>query len=265
MINLHFYGRGRGRVTFAIVDDRGEDRAYLRELLREYAALNHVSMELREFPSGEALLAAYAPLAYTAVFLDIYMDGMTGMETARALHALDRRAPIVFVSTSMEHMSEAFSLHAHDYIEKGTPKERIFHSLDELLDLHTRLVSAPKLTFGVNRAEISVSYLDLVFVRTAEKNYLEIADADGNRYETRMTFSAVEQLLAADDRFLTLTRGVIVNLDYVEEIGAERCVLTLGASLPLNVRGAKQLRQAWQNYLLRETGREDESRRRKGC
>ena len=143
--------------------------------------------------------------------------------------------------------------------------ERLFQSLDELLDIHTRLLNTPRLTFAVKQAEVSISYLDIVSICTAEKNYLEISDADGRNYETRMTFAAAEKQLSADDRFLTLTRGVIVNLDHVTGMDAETCTMSTGTVLPLNVRSGKQIRQAWQNYLLRQTRREDEDRRLNGC
>ncbi|MBE7003328.1 MAG: DNA-binding response regulator [Ruminococcaceae bacterium] len=250
-------------MRFAIVDDDRRDREHLAELLREYAAVNRMELETDEFPGGRELLDAYRPLAYAAVFLDIYMDGMSGVDTARALRELDRRAPIIFLTTSMEHMSAAFSLHTYDYIEKGTPKERLFRSLDELLNVHTRLLNTPRLTFVSNRTEIGVSYLDLVSVCTVGRNYLEIADAEGERWKTRLSFSSVEKELSRDDRFLTLMRGVIVNLDYVEDMGEKQCVLRGGGTLPLNIHGAKELRSCWRNYAVRAARAEAESDRRR--
>ena len=76
-------------MRIAIVDDLSGERALLREQLARQLARRGAEAELLEFDSGEAFLAAEKERRFTAAFLDIYMEGMTGMEAARALRKTD--------------------------------------------------------------------------------------------------------------------------------------------------------------------------------
>ena len=62
-------------MRIAIVDDLAEERALLRQRLEHQLACRSVQAELLEFASGEEFLAAEKAAPFTAVFLDIYMDG----------------------------------------------------------------------------------------------------------------------------------------------------------------------------------------------
>ena len=71
-------------------------------------------------------------------------------------------------------------------------------------------------------------------------------DKDGKVYRTRMTFSTVENLL--DTRFLTLMKGIIVNMDHILQMSEDRCMMKGGAFFPLHVKRQKELKQTWLNY-----------------
>ncbi|MFR4723858.1 MAG: hypothetical protein ACLT9S_01265 [Faecalibacterium sp.] len=52
--------------------------------------------EILEFDSGEAFLAAEKEQRFTAAFLDIYMDGLSGMDAARGTSENRCRLPSGF-------------------------------------------------------------------------------------------------------------------------------------------------------------------------
>ena len=72
-------------MNIALVDDSSSDRNLFASLLREYASIHRLDLDIESFASAEALLAAYHPLRYTAIFLDVYMEGMSGAEAAVGL------------------------------------------------------------------------------------------------------------------------------------------------------------------------------------
>ena len=69
----------------AILDDLKTDRDILRQELSDYMSQNHFDCKIYEYDSGEQFLKDFEPGRFELVFLDIYMDGMTGMEVARDL------------------------------------------------------------------------------------------------------------------------------------------------------------------------------------
>ncbi len=72
------------------------------------------------FPLFEGIAGRLPSFLFAAViFMDIYMEGMTGMESHRKHScAMDSDTLIVFLTASEEHMPDAFRFHAYDYISK---------------------------------------------------------------------------------------------------------------------------------------------------
>ena len=195
------------------------------------------------------MLADYRPLRYSAVFLDIYMDGMSGIEAAQKVRETDRDALIVFLTTSEDHMPEAFRLHAYEYIIKPVNKKDLFRVMDDILR-RTTSVETPRFSFTTSQGEAAISYDDLVMVGTDAHNYLEVTNKAGDTLLTRMTFQTASDVLLQDKRFLLVRRGVIVNMAYIRKIDNALCHLSIGSPIPISSRNRKKLEQVWDNYLV---------------
>lgn len=76
-------------MRIAIVDDLDAERAQLKERLVRQLRARGTEAELLEFDSGEAFLAAENEQRFSAAFLDIYMEGLSGMEAAKELRKTD--------------------------------------------------------------------------------------------------------------------------------------------------------------------------------
>lgn len=236
--------------NIAIVDDDKSEIDLLSSIINEYASLAGIDLVLHPFGSGEEFLSVYRPYRYTAIFMDIYMDGMDGIDCAREVLAKDRGAIVIFLTSSDGRMPDAFSIHAYDYIPKPATRERVFKVLDDVMMRQTAISSAPALTFSCDKKDITLPYPKIVCVRTGKHNYLEITDSKGDTYLTRATFSEVADSLSKDSRFLLVLRGVLVNMDYIKEMAGEICHLTSGMTLPISVKNAKNLASTWHNYVL---------------
>ena len=77
-----------------------------------------------------------------AVFLDIHMPGLSGIDIAQALGRFDRRPPFVFVTADEERALEAFDLSAVDYVLKPVRTERLDRAVSRLLDARAAAASA---------------------------------------------------------------------------------------------------------------------------
>ncbi|MEE3467917.1 MAG: LytTR family DNA-binding domain-containing protein [Eubacterium sp.] len=236
-------------MNIAIVDDLEDEIRNLEIILTEYTEANGLGLSLSTFDSGEAFLKDYEPYRYTVVFLDIYMGGITGIETAGRIREKDQSTLIIFLTTSMEHMGSAFSIHAYDYIEKPAERERIFHLMDDILSTRTTLYSKT-VDFMYERRAHRIPVPDVVSISTGEANYLNIEDKKGNMYHPRTTFSAVCDDLADETSFLMVNRGVMVNMEYISRISEGECLLKNGKVFPVFTRKAVETRQKWQNYVF---------------
>ena len=104
-------------LNFAIAEDVAADAQALGRALQS-AAAGLCELSLRFFESGDALLQSPAPTEYDAVFLDILMPGMNGVETAQRLRELSPRLPLIFITASGDYIWQALPVHPFDYLLK---------------------------------------------------------------------------------------------------------------------------------------------------
>ena len=106
-------------ISIAICDDLAADRTNLAKMVHAYAQAHGFSARLHLYSSGERLLAAFQrPEPIHLLFLDIYLPGLSGMETARRIRSAGNPTSIVFVTVSREHGMESFEVQAFDYLVK---------------------------------------------------------------------------------------------------------------------------------------------------
>ena len=71
-------------MNIAIIDDLKTDSDRLVGLIDTYMEQHRLQCRTMDlFSSGEAFLDTFTAGKYHLIFLDIYMDGITGMETAK--------------------------------------------------------------------------------------------------------------------------------------------------------------------------------------
>ena len=110
------------------VDD---ERPALDDLARVLRAHEDVE-EVECAASGEEALHALASTAYDAVFLDVRMPGLDGVELARVLRQFASPPALVFVSAYESAAVEAFELRAVDYLMKPVSRARLDEALDRV-------------------------------------------------------------------------------------------------------------------------------------
>ena len=236
-------------MNIAIVDDLQNEIDNLKSILTEYGVAIDVKFTTECFSCGEDFLEKYTPFQYTVIFLEIYMEGMTGIEVAEKIRKTDSDSLIIFLTTSSEHMGSAFSIHAYDYIEKPAKKEKIFQVMDDILKRHTKIYEKT-LEFICDKETIILPVSNIVSIRTAESNYLEIIDRENHVYHTRMTFSNLQKEMETESAFLLINRGVLVNMEYIVRFADGKCVMKNRMQFQAFTKRGFETEQKWQNYIF---------------
>ena len=81
-------------IRIAIVEDAAFDRQVLRDCLREYGQETGTELQITEFTGGTAFLEQYQE-DLDLIFMDIMMDGLDGLTTARKLRRRDDKVLLV--------------------------------------------------------------------------------------------------------------------------------------------------------------------------
>lgn len=112
----------------ALADDEPLARTRLARLLKE-AGCEVVA----ELPDGPAVLRwLEAGGSLDALFLDIQMPGISGLEVLAELQDCQTCPPVVFVTAFAEHAVRAFEASAVDYLLKPVSAERLSKALARL-------------------------------------------------------------------------------------------------------------------------------------
>jgi len=85
------------------------------------------------FESGEELLSYLKEHQLDAVFLDIEMPGVNGLQLSEQILNINENINIIFVTAFNQYAMEAFELQAMDYILKPLTEERLNKTVKRLL------------------------------------------------------------------------------------------------------------------------------------
>lgn len=238
-------------MKIALVDDEQKYLDEMAELIHDFGAEHHCRLETVPFLNGETFLDAFekgslsANSSFSAVFMDIYMDGMDGIAAALKMRNMDRRCVLVFLTSSMDFMPDAFSCHAFEYITKPFSPQRIFQVLTDILDVLPPLQKY--IDVVSNRKTVRV-YLDEITSAVTDAHYLDITLSNGEKLHCRMTMSEFVELTGSDSRFLPVNKGITVNAEYILEFEDNCCVMESGTKFPIRVRERLKIEQAARDY-----------------
>lgn len=84
------------------------------------------------YDSGEAFLKEYRTGLFSAVFLDVLMGGMTGIEVARKIRETEERLPIIITTTEPDLAVEGFAVHVMDFLVKPIEQKKAAWCMREL-------------------------------------------------------------------------------------------------------------------------------------
>lgn len=228
-------------MRIALVDD---EQIYLDEMAgicREFAMEKRLDVEISEFSDGGGFLRSEED--FSIVFMDIYMDGSDGVRAARKLRERGSSCLLIFMTTSTEHMPEAFSCHAFEYIVKPLSPQRVKEVLRDAVNLLPRTEEYAEL---YSERQIVRAALDEIVSAVTDAHYLDVELADGTLLRCRMTMGEFTE--QTDERFILINQGIIVNADYITDFEDNRCILENGVCLPIRVRDRLKIKQAVRDY-----------------
>ncbi len=198
-----------------LCDDSDADSLRLRHYLNAFAKESGLHFDIEMFSSGETLIASWtdAPKKPSLVFLDIYMEGISGVDAARRLRDMGYDAGIIFTTSSTEHAMDSYEVNALYYLHKpydredfGRAMERCRHILDNGREF-----------FALNNKKqgFSVPYGDILFFETGSLSHSIILHTADDTHFFTGTMSRIAKAMQPTEMFLSVGRSFIINLNHV--------------------------------------------------
>ncbi len=237
------------RLTILAVDDERTQLEDLARLLRTFPLVEDVECA---FDGHEALLKA-SNQRYEAIFLDVRMPDLDGVELGRILRRFSEPPQLVFVTAYDTAAVDAFELRALDYLRKPVSRQRVAEALERVAaavdaghqDAHngharhpshaptdTEMVAAANVRTGSTRliARSSILYVQ------SHGDFVRIVTEDG-RYLLRGTLAEIERRWEQFG-FVRVHRQYVANLPKAVELrpqlgGTAELAFADGQTIPI--------------------------------
>lgn len=247
------------KIRALIVDDEPLARQRVRLLLAEAPDVEVLGESADGFEAVEQIQAKTPDL----VFLDVQMPDMDGFEVLRRLP--QSSLPVVIFTTAFDqHALRAFDAHALDYLVKPFKPARFDEALQRARDLIINQragVAARGLLTLLGQPPAPAAQLTRLAVKTPGKviflelDQIQVIEAAGkyavvhvgkDNHVLRETMTSLESNLPPE-RFLRISRSVIVNIDQIKELqpmfkDENLVVLRNGKSYP-TTRSLREIQQ----------------------
>lgn len=231
-------------MKIGICDDMMQARKELAELI----VSGFSNCTIFDYSSGEELLAGFASgLALDLLFLDVYMDGVNGIETAKKIRETNKTLPIIFLTTSPDFALSAFGVHATGYLLKPVNPKELFGHLDKWAE-----PIVPDSWIVKTQEGTATVCIDQLLYCEQRGKFCEIYMTDGTVLHLRTTFANIEQQLSVYPKIAPCGRSYLLNLTFVRTLNRQEIVLTNGkkVAVPRNAYGP--LRQAYLKLYTKE-------------
>jgi DNA-binding LytR/AlgR family response regulator len=179
-----------------------------------------------------------------AVFLDVQMPGLTGLELAQVLSRFRTPPPVVFVTAHEEHAVDAFDLRAVDYVLKPVREERLAEAVRRVLGGAEPTATSEDLQIPVELGGVT-RFVDRSSVThvEAQGDYARLHTDEGSHL-IRVPLATLEEEWAKAG-FVRIHRSLLVGIAHVTEVRMDsgRCtVLVGGLELGVARRHTRELR-----------------------
>lgn len=238
-------------INIAICDDEAEELQRVHKILAKYFK-EHIQYEIKIalFSAPLELLSYVEDHGdFDIFFLDIYMDGILGTDTARQLRQLKSKGQIIFITTSKDHAIDAFEVDAAQYLIKPYTEASFFSALDKVLD-RFKVERRHHITLKTSEGVIRIFVRNILFTETSRNNYQMIHMLNGEKIEVRMTSSELFQLLSPNKRFLRCGASMILNLKFIRQVKKDSVILDSGHILNYPYRSYKKLKEDFLSFQM---------------
>jgi DNA-binding LytR/AlgR family response regulator len=243
------------------VDDEPRALADLERLLRAMPEVSGVECA----DAGAEALRRVAASSFDAVFLDVRIPGLDGLELARVLRRFAAAPELVFVSAHDDAAVEAFELRALDYLRKPVARARLSEAIQRVARARAARTSdgnghaedtpgSPTGELDGTRDVVAVSALHGGATRLLERAEIQYVSSYGDfvhvvtassRFLMRSTLSEVERRWAPYG-FVRVHRQFLANLHQAVELrpqvgGTAELAFADGATVPVARRHTPEL------------------------
>lgn len=238
---------GGSPMHIAIIDDLSFDGEALCASLEQWAREKQILLLPPPvlFESGEAFLSTFSEGLYDIIFLDIYMDGMTGMETARKIRELDRACRLIFTTATADFAVDSYEVDSSYYLVKPFGYDKLCRALERCgaaLMEQEQWIAVPGQAGGQRLFPGRIAYTEYGSRRVL------VHYQDGETLSIPMSQGAFAALLLKYPYFCDCMKGILVSFKAVDKLLEDHFLLKSGEKIPISRLKYREVREQFLEF-----------------
>lgn len=232
-------------MKIAIVEDQKVEQERLSSYIQDYCKKANLPVEVACFNDGLDITSDYQAL-FDVIYLDVEMEIMDGMTTAKKIRQLDKDVLLVFVTNHSQVAIQGYSVEASDFLLKPLSQFVFEEHFKKILRKLPSPEQEQQYLYIKNKAVTTKIALDDIFYIESIGHNLYIHTKKGT-VTTNNTLKNMESLLD-QQTFFRSNSGYIVNLAYVEKVEGNLAYVN-GEPLQISRPRKKDFMTALTNYV----------------
>ena len=230
----------------AFVDNNRQDMDNLTSSITKYSNESFDITSYDTYSNSESFLSEFYANKYDIVFLDIFMDTLSGVDVAFEIRKSDQNVKIVFCTTSNEFATESYQVDAFYYLVKPFSDRSIKQLIHKLSSLDFELSQFIRISDNIKIYPRNIIYTEY------ENHKIIIHQKDGNNLCIRMPQHQWEELICNYSYIVNCFKGIIVNLYEVESKTDNSFSMSNGETLPISRRNIKEMNTIYSDFLFQK-------------
>lgn len=219
----------------AICDDEEYFRIREKQLILNYMANKTYRCKIDMFNSGKEILNLKKAVSqYDIIFLDVNMEEIDGIETAKEIRKMTNDVYIVFVTAFINYALEGYKVDAVRYLLKDD--ECLEKAINECLDtiLQKMDYEEHKMVFEFQEGKKGIYLEDIIYIESnLHKLIFHMAGKDAVKYTMYAKLDDISESLQGTG-FCRIHKSYLVNFKYVESVERYKAELLDGQSLSIS-------------------------------
>lgn len=213
-------------IKVMLIEDEEQIRFLLKKMIEKLEGFEVVA----EADSFASALEEYSKYKPDVVFVDVDLNGDSGLECAKIMVNLNPKLKVIFATAHSEYMANAFEIYAFDYLVKPFNMERVHKTLKRIEEATNgtgitsqKTESVKDQSLEADRGRILIKGKEqMFFVDTKDIIFLERSDSatyiltKEETFKSSVSLTDFEEKLPGD--FMRSHKSYIINSTMISKV-----------------------------------------------